>query len=323
MKNRKIRIAILSLVCLAILIGIGFGIILPKRQMAIAQEQTETQFALATADEIALIDGMTATANVWTKTPTPTNTFTPTVTSTPTNTPTITPTLGIGSTRMRESDGMVQVYVPEGEFTMGRNGHWPVDEPEHNVYLTGYWIDQTEMTNSRYMMCVEAGVCSEPLYPNSYNTPNFFGNEKYDNFPVVYMRWDQANAYCEWVGADLPTEAQWEKAARGTDGRMYAWGNQEPKWNLGNVHEFKTDSVEVGSYPLGASPYGALDMTGNVDEWVKESFDWNYYENSPYENPPGAEINEEKQAFVPMTRGGLLGDPTWVFVYLETKCSFF
>jgi eukaryotic-like serine/threonine-protein kinase len=295
MEKKKLLIVIVSLVLLGVLAGIGFGIIMPQKQKAIALAQTETRSANTTAEGIALVHGMTSTANAWTKTPTPTNTFTPTITSTPTATPTNTPTLGIGSTRIRESDGQVQVYVPEGEFTMGDDSPYPRNGPKHQVYLDAYWIDQTEITNIQYIACVEAGMCEPPAETISYRRTEYYGNPKYDDYPVIYLLWGQAKSYCQWVGADLPTEAQWEKAARGTDGRTFPWGNSFPEKNMINGMYSNKDTVKVGSFPLGASPYGALDMAGNVYEFVNDCDDPSYYEESPYRNPTGPEEcwNEE------------------------------
>ena len=316
MKNKKIIIAILSLVCLGIFIGITFGILIPQRQKAIAWEQTETRSAVATADEIALIDGMTSTANAWTKTPTPTNTFTPTLTSTPTITPTITPTLGIGSTRVRESDGQVQVYVPEGEFTMGDDSPWPVNGPKHQVYLDSFWIDQTEITNGQYMACVQAGTCNPPEQNNSYHRKDYFGNPEYDNFPVVYISWDKADTYCEWAGASLLTEAQWEKAARGTDGRTFPWGNALPDRDYVNAFNYYKDTIEVGTLTKGASPYGVFNMAGNVREWVMDYLHGYNEDVLSYKNPIGS---TEANASFPdwkMIRGGdWSSDIGWITTY--------
>ncbi len=176
----------------------------------------------------------------------------------PTNAPPPTP----GSTHNNGNDGMVQVFVPAGSFTMG-SGAKPFI-----LTLDAFWIDRTEVTNAMYALCVNAGAC-KPVRNSSSNTrPNYYGNAEFDNYPVIYVYWKDAKAYCEWAGRRFPTEAEWEKAARGTDGRTYPWGNASPDSTLLNFNQIINDTTAVGSYPSGASPYGALDMAGNVWEWV-------------------------------------------------------
>ncbi len=202
--------------------------------------------------------------------------------------PTLTaPALGIGSTMISSKDGMILVYVPEGEFLMGSEDGYGDESPEHTVYLDAYWIDQTEVTNAQYQQCVEDGACSLPDETYSWSRNDYYGNSAYADYPVIYVNWNQASDYCEWAGRRLPTEAEWEKAARGTDGRTYPWGEKSPNANLANYNENIGDTTEVGSYPAGASPYGALDMAGNVWEWVADWYDDDYYDASPFENPQG------------------------------------
>jgi len=190
------------------------------------------------------------------------------------------------STMLREKDGMEMVYVPAGNFTMGSE-QYSNEEPVHEVFLDAYWIDKYEVTNGQYEQCVAAGACSQPQSMKSDNRSSYYENEEYENYPVVYTDWNDAVSYCEWAGGGLPTEAQWEKAARGTDERMYPWGNETPTCSLVNYGGCAGDTSEVGSYPTGASPYGALDMAGNVWEWVADWYDSGYYSNSPAENPSG------------------------------------
>jgi formylglycine-generating enzyme required for sulfatase activity len=217
----------------------------------------------------------------------------------------------LGDTRVRSTDGMVMVYVPPGEFEMGsteeevdyalalcleygtncRRWYFSVEQPLHPVELDGFWMDRTEVTYQQYRMCVEAGGCSE------------VGCEDEDqpseaNHPVVCVTWDQAAAYCEWAGARLPTEAEWEYAARGVDGRRYPWGDEFDGSLLNycdaNCAQDKRDemyddgyagSAPVGSYPDGESWIGALDMAGNVWELVA---DWNgEYSEERQVNPTG------------------------------------
>jgi formylglycine-generating enzyme required for sulfatase activity len=146
-----------------------------------------------------------------------------------------------------------------------------------------------------YAECVEDGICSQPGDTTRYSDSNFA------NHPVVYVSWDDANAYCLWANRRLPTEAEWEKAARGNDGRTYPWGNDAPNNNLLNYNSAIGDTTEVDKYVDGASPYGALNMAGNVLEWVADRYDANYYatlgENA--RNPQGPDSGQSR-----VLRGG-------------------
>jgi serine/threonine protein kinase len=200
-----------------------------------------------------------------------------------------TPTLGIGSTIISDKDGMTLLYVPAGEFTMGSNDGNLDEMPLHKVILDAFWIDKTEVTNAMYAKCVTDGNCDPPSSFMSATRDKYYGNPEFNNFPVLVDKWDKANAYCSWANRSLPTEAQWEKAARGTDAQTYPWGNTPPNNNLLNYNNATGDTTEVGKYPMGASPYGVLDMAGNVWEWVSDFYVQNYYatlgENAS--NPPG------------------------------------
>jgi len=237
----------------------------------------------------------------------PTLTLTPTTTLTPTITLPPTPTPSLGSTLVNEVDGMVQVYVPEGEFEMGSEDGYSDESPEHTVYLDAFWIDQTEVTNEMYEKCVEAGACQPPFRSKSNTRLSYYGNSYFADYPVIWVNWYKAKDYCEWAGRRLPTEAEWEKAARGTDGRIYPWGNGDVAGDLLNFADSNTsfenavssiddgyeDTAPVGSYPDGASPYGALDMAGNVWEWVADKYDSDYYSNSPGSNPTGSGYGDQ------------------------------
>jgi formylglycine-generating enzyme required for sulfatase activity len=170
------------------------------------------------------------------------------------------------------------VYVPAGEFTTGSNA---------SIYVDAFWIDKTEVTNAMYARCVQARQCSSPHSFRSNSRSHYYDGSAFDDYPVIFVSWRDARNYCTWAGARLPTEAEWEKAARGTDSRLYPWGDDFPR--SGDLLNFQSfDTSRVGSYPDGASPYGALDMAGNVAEWVADWFSPSYYSNPPAEsNPPG------------------------------------
>jgi len=242
------------------------------------------------------------------------------------------PALGIGSTWTRPADGMLMVYVPEGNFTMGSNDGSSDEQPVHTVYLDAFWIDQTEVTNAMFSLFVERtgyqtdaeGKGSSYVFDGAnwndvsgadWQHPQgpSSGLAGLNDHPLVHVSWNDAEAYCGWAGARLPSEAEWEKAARGTDGRTYPWGNQSPAGNLlnfadvnlnvdwadKNVNDGYEFTAPVGSYPSGASPYGALDMAGNVWEWVADWYGETYYSQSPSSNPTGPASGE-----VRVLRGG-------------------
>ncbi len=227
-----------------------------------------------------------------------------------------------GDTRIRSADGMTMVYVPAGEFLMGSDGQgaafakqlcvqysesksaalaacqWSafVDEqPAHLVSLDGFWIDRVEVTNGQYQRCVAAGACAPPVERGSHTRAMYYGAPAFADYPVIWVTQAQAANYCAWAGAQLPTEAQWEYAARGPEHRHLPWGNTFDGTRLNycdarctdgpndkSVDDGYPDTAPVGSYPKGASWCGALDLAGNVREWVA---DW----YGRY--PPGQQVN--------------------------------
>jgi formylglycine-generating enzyme required for sulfatase activity len=195
-------------------------------------------------------------------------------------------------TRVAPADGMTQVFVPAGEFLMGTDEK-PVakSRPAHTVHVDAFWIDRTEVSNAMYAKCVQAGACRVPIY-GDLNLA--YGDPRHADYPVVFVKWTDAEAYCQWAGRRLPTEAEWEKAARGTDGRLYPWGDAAPDAGLANFDHNIDRPVPVDRYPLGASPYGALNMAGNVREWVADWFSESYYEHTPLFNPLGPAQGETR-----------------------------
>ena len=226
----------------------------------------------------------TPTATVPSATPSPSETPTPTITPTP--------TLGPGASMTSPVDGMILVYVPAGSFLMGSTGYFGDEQPQHSVTLDAFWIDRTEVTNAMYAQCVQAGNCKRPRRNTSNVVDFYYGNDQYAGYPVIYVTWDDAQAYCQWAGRRLPTEAEWEKAARGTDGSIYPWGNNPPDETLANYGYKLHDVSAVDAYPAGASPYGALDMAGNVMEWVADWYSPDYYAQSPQAGPTGPDTGD-------------------------------
>jgi len=241
------------------------------------------------------------------------------------------------------------VIVPAGEFLMGSpagSDGFDDEQPQRRVFVGAFWIDRHEVTNTNYLSFMQATEHRVPqnanpaatLWENNKPLP---GNE---NHPVVNISWDDAVAYCRWLGKRLPTEAEWEKAARGADGRRYPWGNEwdyskansasywtgrtvefasaaewEAFWIKGEGARISKEkgikgevlTVPVGSFPQGASPYGLFDMAGNAGEWVQDWFDPNYYKSAPLSDPSGPD-----KGAVKAMRGG-----SWLKPALSLRTS--
>ena len=213
------------------------------------------------------------------------------------------------------------VHVPAGEFLMGSadadTTAAPDEKPAHTVFLDAFWIDRTEVTNSqvaRFLNAVGAhrsackgSDCLETQVEDAdshilLQDGHYAVERGFADHPVAEVTWYGAQAYCAWAGARLPTEAEWEKAARGADGRPYPWGSEVPDCSRAQYAGCRGMTVAVGSRPAGASPCGALDMAGNVWEWVADWYDPDYYASSLAQNPQGADTSRRK-AF----RGGSWG----------------
>ena len=263
-------------------------------------------------------------------------TATSTLTSTPTREPTLTPIpTGAPPTilppSVTDEFGVNMVLVPAGPFEMGSRAEVGIEaceqlyaegeciradyvdeEPVHSVILDDFYIDTYEVTNAQYANCVAEDVCNPPTKTSSFTRDLYYGEPKYYNYPVIYVRWEDANTYCSWRGARLPTEAEWEKAARGTEGLIYPWGKDFDgeitnfcdrncffDWANEVFNDGYGDTAEVGEYPAGVSPYGVEDMAGNVWEWVADWYSPDYYQDSPVENPVGSSYGENR-----VLRGG-------------------
>jgi formylglycine-generating enzyme required for sulfatase activity len=205
-----------------------------------------------------------------------------------------------------EKDSAVMVYAPAGTFLMGTSDaefelyktlfplrspeRFENERPQREVYLDAFYIDRLEVTNAQYKkFLAETGYAAKSYLDRPpHNTPNF---------PAVVLEWEDAVAYAQWAGKRLPTEAEWEKAARGTDGRIWPWGNEWDGSKLsGNdgtgLEDGYKETAPVGQFPQGASPYGALDMAGNLWEWVADWYDPDYYKRAPNCNPRGPETGD-------------------------------
>ncbi|MDW8326912.1 MAG: bifunctional serine/threonine-protein kinase/formylglycine-generating enzyme family protein [Anaerolineales bacterium] len=220
-----------------------------------------------------------------------TTTTTVAATATPAGATPFTPTLEAGAVAISAVDGMRLRFVPAGPFLMGSDRNdvnaLAFEWPQRTVTLDAFWIDETEVTNGQYALCVAAGRCVPPVSMRSATRPNYYSDPAYSNYPVIYVNWAEARDYCEWAGRRLPTEAEWEKAARGVNGALYPWGNSAPSPTRANFNRARSDTTAVGSYPDGASPFGALDMAGNVYEWVNDWYRGAYYLEAPDVNPLG------------------------------------
>jgi formylglycine-generating enzyme required for sulfatase activity len=226
--------------------------------------------------------------------------------------------------RLRRSKALEQpipaetpmVEIPAGEFAMGSDGRQALEDerPMHRVWVDSFSMDLHEVTTAQYAAFLTA---TNRLAPWQWNTVDL---SQHRDRPVIGVDWSDADAYCQWKGKRLPTEAEWEKAAKGTDGRLYPWGNQVPTKDLANFalgarFSYSQVLMPVLSYEQGKSPYGLYQMVGNVGEWVQDWYAANYYETSPDRNPQGSEQGQFK-----VLRGGSWSDlPKYLLTYGRFK----
>ena len=219
-------------------------------------------------------------------------------------------------------DGMSLIHIPAGTFEMGSDSGNPDEAPVHTVTLDEYWIDSTEVTNAMYADFLnaagnqtEGGVTwLNPLDPHvmiSNKSGEWKAHPDWENHPIVGVSWYGANAYCQWTGRSLPTEAQWEYAAQGSDGFRFPWGNTGMDCNYARYSGCGNNPVQAGSLTLGASPFGVYEMAGNVAEWVNDRYAADYYMQSPAHNPTGP-----ANGYYRVIRGGY-----WGSTYLALQTS--
>ncbi|WP_420627580.1 SUMF1/EgtB/PvdO family nonheme iron enzyme [Candidatus Leptofilum sp.] len=200
--------------------------------------------------------------------------------ATPEPTATLIPSSTPEPTEVAVPNGML--LIPSGSFLMGSSTGEANEQPEHAVTLDAYFIDQFEVSNEQYLACVADGGCTQTGLRNSFRRSGYRDDPVFANYPVMGITWTQANAYCEWAGKRLPTEAEWEFAASGPDNFTWPWGNEfDPALSAAS----SLDTEPVDDFPNGASPFGVFNMAGNVNEWVLDRFDPDFYANSPENNP--------------------------------------
>ena len=303
--ERRTIIGLVALLILVIAVGTVFGIF----NLTGPSEVTEAE-ATATL-ESAVVAALTAIA--------PTATYTPA----PTEPPTPTPEPFITETGSR------MILIPEGIFLMGEDESEDRNrQPAHLIRLDAYFIDETEVTNGEYAQCEAAGDCRPPASPNASYHTSYYGDPAFDDYPVIFVSWYDAEAFCQWRGGRLPSEAEWEKAA-GFDPiegvrTLYPWGDVFDGARLnfcdkncprdhrdGTADDGHQDTAPVGSYLEGHSPFGIYDMSGNVMEWVSDWYDPRFYQGSTDTNPLGPVEGEFKSM-----RGG-----SWLSAADETTVT--
>ncbi len=231
-----------------------------------------------------------------------------------TNAPETIPTFTPIPAQITDGFGASMVFVPAGPFLLGAENEDPDEAPVREIWLDAFYIDQFEVSNQNYKECVRAGACSEPSKFESDTLFSYYDDDAFRNYPVIFVSWEDANAYCQWRGVRLPTEGEWEKAARGTDGWRYPWGNQfdptRANYCGGSIYcpnepdDGHKDTAPVDNFSAGASPFGVFQMAGNVNEWVADWYGEDYLSSlsDGDENPQGPSSGTER-----VIRGGSFG----------------
>ena len=283
--------ALLALILLIVVAGASFAFLNVNQSQSAEAEATATL-------ESAVVAALTAIA------PTPSPLPVPTDPPTPTPEPLIT------------ESGARMLYMPGGIFRMGNDDGEVDEQPAHLVHIDAYFIDETEVTNGQYALCVADGACDPPALPGASFHSTYYGDSAYDDYPVIFVNWYAADNFCQWRGARLPSEAEWERAAGFDPGEgivlRYPWGDAFDGARLNfceancthskrntEYDDGHRDTAPVGSYPDGRSPIGVYDMAGNVMEWVGDWYDRRYYGEATDTNPLGPLEGEFK-----VIRGG-------------------
>lgn len=245
----------------------------------------------------------TATAALPTPTPSPTAQPSPTMPAppaSPTPTPSIpwTPSPVPSATPVPVPAGMV--LIPAGYFQMGSTSGQRSEAPEHPVLLDAFYIQRFEVSNADYQACAAAGACPPARLARSFTRLEYRDSPEFAGYPVIGVTWDDAQAYCQWAGLRLPTEAEWEYAASGPENFIWPWGNT---FDLARSAAGSRDTQPVDAHPDGASPFGVYNLAGNVEEWVADVYVIDFYAASPPHNPLG-----DGTGYFRLFRGGSYGD---------------
>ncbi len=311
-QKRKFPTFIAALGALALLIACGACWIINTNLGLFDMATTPPQQTLSSATAIDIPPTETIQTNVES-----TETSLPTETSSP--------------VEIKDDKNVPMRLIPAGEFTMGNNNGNAESRPASAIYVETFYIDKYEVTNEMYDVCASAGLCRMPKKLGSATRPSYYNNPTFSNYPAIYVDWKMAKAYCEWRGARLPTEAEWEKAARGAeDERAYPWGN-DFDCDFANHSGCVNDTAPVNQYNEGQSPYGVYGMSGNVWEWTSSLFSFYPYSPTDGREDPDASGNRIARGGSWNIFGGTGGniridtrfklDPTYFGAYVGVRCA--
>jgi serine/threonine protein kinase len=296
-----------------LIMGIAVGVLLLKPEPNLPAPPNSSTSIVKTTE---IVRGSTPTAQSQEQSP-HTQTIIPTKrpSATMTSSPTLVSKPQDGDKLINLTDNATMIYITGGVFWRGVNDQMISDlleictrcekrnfsdgMPLQQIEVQPMWIYQTEVTNAQYKSCVRNGACSPPHQNGSRTHSNYYTSDTFSDYPVVNVNWNDASSYCNWVGGRLPTEAEWEKAARGTDQRLYPWSNYFKLGADANAGGTLKDTVSTGSYMSGQSPYGVLDLSGNVYEWISDWYKNDYYVVADSANPTGPVTGEKR-----VIRGG-------------------